>query len=39
MLSKIGCALTALREDKYAAKGKDVDVAKYKIIAFITSAS
>ena len=31
MLSKIGCALTALREDEH--------VTKYKIIAFITSAS
>lgn len=35
---KIGCALTALREDEDAAKVMGINVTKYKIIAFITSA-
>ena len=39
MLSKMGYALTALREDEDAAKEMGIDVTKYKIIAFITSAS
>lgn len=39
MLSKIGYALTALREDEDAAKVMGINVTKYKIIAFITSAS
>jgi branched-chain amino acid transport system permease protein len=38
MRSKIGYALTALREDEDAAKIMGVNVTKYKIIAFITSA-
>ena len=38
MRSKIGYALTALREDEDAAKVMGVNVTKYKIIAFITSA-
>jgi len=36
---KIGYALTALREDEEAAKVMGINVTKYKIIAFITSAS
>jgi branched-chain amino acid transport system permease protein len=36
---KIGYALTALREDEDAAKVMGINVTKYKIIAFITSAS
>ena len=36
--SKIGYALTALREDEDAAKVMGINVTKYKIIAFITSA-
>ena len=39
MRSKIGYALTALREDEDAAKVMGIHVTKYKIIAFITSAS
>jgi len=38
MRSKIGYALTALREDEDAAKMMGINVTKYKIIAFITSA-
>jgi branched-chain amino acid transport system permease protein len=38
MRSKIGFALTALREDEDAAKVMGINVTKYKIIAFITSA-
>ena len=38
MRSKIGYALTALREDEDAAKVMGIHVTKYKIIAFITSA-
>ncbi|MBW1740455.1 MAG: branched-chain amino acid ABC transporter permease [Deltaproteobacteria bacterium] len=38
MKSKIGYALTALREDEDAAKVMGIHVTKYKIIAFITSA-
>ncbi len=36
--SKIGYALTALREDEDAAKVMGINVTKYKIIAFVTSA-
>jgi len=39
MRSKIGYALTAIREDEDAAKVMGINVTKYKIIAFITSAS
>lgn len=39
MLGKIGYALMALREDEDAAKVMGINVTKYKIIAFITSAS
>lgn len=39
MRSKIGYALTALREDEDAAKVMGINVTKYKILAFITSAS
>jgi branched-chain amino acid transport system permease protein len=39
MHSRIGYALTALREDEEAAKVMGVNVTKYKILAFITSAS
>lgn len=39
MRAKIGYALTALREDEDAAKVMGINVTKYKIIAFITSAS
>ncbi len=38
MRSKIGYALTALREDEDAARVMGINVTKYKIIAFITSA-
>ena len=38
MRGKIGYALTALREDEDAAKVMGINVTKYKIIAFITSA-
>ena len=38
MRSKIGYALTALREDEDAAKVMGIHVTKFKIIAFITSA-
>jgi branched-chain amino acid transport system permease protein len=38
MRSKIGYALTALREDEDAAKVMGINVTKYKITAFITSA-
>ncbi len=38
MRSKIGYALLALREDEDAAKVMGINVTKYKIIAFITSA-
>ncbi|MDH3237459.1 MAG: branched-chain amino acid ABC transporter permease, partial [Deltaproteobacteria bacterium] len=37
--SKIGYALTAVREDEDAAKVIGINVTKFKIIAFITSAS
>jgi len=37
--SKIGYALTAVREDEDAAKVMGINVTKFKIIAFITSAS
>ena len=39
MRGKIGYALTALREDEDAAKVMGINVTKYKIIAFITSAA
>jgi len=39
MLSRIGYALTALREDEDAAKVMGINVTRYKIIAFITSAA
>jgi len=39
MRSKIGYALTALREDEDAAKVMGINVTKFKIIAFVTSAS
>jgi len=39
MRAKIGYALTALREDEDAAKVMGINVTKYKIMAFITSAS
>ena len=39
MRSKIGYALTALREDEDAAKVMGIYVTKFKIIAFITSSS
>lgn len=39
MRSRVGYALTALREDEDAAKVMGVNVTKYKVIAFITSAS
>jgi branched-chain amino acid transport system permease protein len=38
MRGRIGYALTALREDEDAAKVMGINVTKYKIIAFITSA-
>lgn len=38
MRSKIGYALTALREDEDAAKVMGINVTRFKIIAFITSA-
>jgi len=38
MRNKVGYALTALREDEDAAKVMGVNVTRYKIIAFITSA-
>lgn len=38
MRSKVGYALLALREDEDAAKVMGINVTKYKIIAFITSA-
>jgi len=38
MRSKIGYALTALREDEDAARVMGINVTKFKIIAFITSA-
>jgi len=38
MRSKIGFALTALREDEDAAKVMGINVTKFKITAFITSA-
>jgi branched-chain amino acid transport system permease protein len=37
--SKVGYALTAVREDEDAAKVMGINVTKFKIIAFITSAS
>jgi len=37
--NKVGYALTALREDEDAAKVMGINVTKYKIIAFITSAA
>jgi len=37
--SKIGYALTAVREDEDAAKVMGINVTKFKVIAFITSAS
>lgn len=39
MRGKVGYALTALREDEDAAKVMGINVTKYKIIAFITSAA
>lgn len=39
MRSRIGYALTALREDEDAAKVMGINVTKYKIIAFVTSAA
>ncbi|NIP33948.1 MAG: branched-chain amino acid ABC transporter permease, partial [Thermoplasmata archaeon] len=39
MRNKVGFALTALREDEDAAKVMGINVTKYKIIAFITSAA
>lgn len=39
MRGKIGYALTALREDEDAAKVMGINVTRYKIMAFITSAS
>lgn len=38
MRSRIGYALTALREDEDAAKVMGINVTRYKITAFITSA-
>jgi len=38
MRTRIGYALTALREDEDAAKVMGINVTKYKIMAFITSA-
>ena len=38
MRNRIGYALTALREDEDAAKVMGINVTKFKIIAFITSA-
>lgn len=38
MRNKVGYALTALREDEDAAKVMGINVTKFKIIAFITSA-
>jgi branched-chain amino acid transport system permease protein len=38
MRGKVGYALTALREDEDAAKVMGINVTRYKIIAFITSA-
>jgi branched-chain amino acid transport system permease protein len=38
MRSKVGYALLALREDEDAAKVMGINVTKYKILAFITSA-
>jgi len=38
MISKIGYALTALREDEDAAKVMGINVTRYKMIAFMTSA-
>ena len=38
MRNKVGYALTALREDEDAAKVMGINVTRYKIIAFITSA-
>ncbi|MBN2721170.1 MAG: branched-chain amino acid ABC transporter permease [Proteobacteria bacterium] len=37
--NKVGYALLALREDEDAAKVMGIDVTRYKIIAFITSAA
>ncbi|MDP2954055.1 MAG: branched-chain amino acid ABC transporter permease, partial [Chloroflexota bacterium] len=37
--SRIGYALTALREDEDAAKVMGINVTKYKTIAFATSAA
>ena len=37
--SKVGYALTAVREDEDAAKVMGINVTKFKIIAFVTSAS
>jgi branched-chain amino acid transport system permease protein len=37
--SKIGYALTAVREDEDAAKVMGINVTKFKIIAFMTSAA
>jgi len=38
MRNRVGYALTALREDEDAAKVMGINVTKYKIIAFVTSA-
>ena len=39
MRTRVGYALTALREDEDAAKVMGINVTKYKIIAFVTSAA
>jgi branched-chain amino acid transport system permease protein len=39
MRSRVGYALTALREDEDAAKSMGINTTKYKIIAFITSSA
>jgi len=39
MQSRVGYALTALREDEDAAKSMGINTTKYKIIAFITSSA
>jgi branched-chain amino acid transport system permease protein len=39
MRSKIGYALLAIREDEEAARVMGINVTKYKIVAFVTSAS
>ena len=39
MQSRVGYALTALKEDEDAAKSMGINTTKYKIIAFITSSA